>query len=214
MSKLSSSPRLLNAANILTFARIILVPAVLVLLWMIKPELKEAHWFSLNPPPAPSGHNQLYGIIAVILFTIAGLTDLLDGYLARKYQLVTNLGKLLDPLADKILVLGTMIILVEMNRLPGWMAVVVLSRELAVTSLRGAVGADGVVIPASSLGKYKTVFQDFSIGFIMLYYPVHGVNVYAVGMILFLLAVIFTLWSGVDYFIAYRAFLSGKKKKT
>jgi len=211
MPKPDSHPKLMNAANVLTFARIILVPAVLVLLLLIEPEVRTINWWSMEMPE-PVGRNQFYGILAVIFFVVASLTDLLDGYLARKYQLVTNLGKLLDPLADKILVLGTMIILVQMGRLPGWMVVVVLSRELAVTSLRGVVGADGVVIAASQLGKYKTVVQDFSLGFVMLYYPVHGVNVYAVGIVFFMLAVALTIWSGVDYFLAFRGALSGKKK--
>jgi len=203
MPETTSRPKLFNVANILTASRIILVPAVLVLLWLIKPEPMQVRWLKLEVSPS-QGHDQLYSVLAVIFFTVAGLTDLLDGYLARKYKLVTNLGKLLDPLADKILVLGTMVFLVQLNRLPAWMVVVVLSRELAVTSLRGVAGADGVVIAASQLGKYKTVFQDFALGFVMLYYPVHGANVYAVGMVFMMAAVILTIWSGIDYFWAFR----------
>jgi len=208
MPETKSHPKLFNIANILTASRIVLVPAVLVLLWMIKPEVNPLNWrhFQVSPPV---GNDQLYSILAVIFFTVASLTDLLDGYLARKYQLVTNLGKLLDPLADKILVLGTMVFLVALNRLPGWMVVVVLSRELAVTSLRGVAGADGVVIAASKLGKYKTVFQDVALGFVMLYYPVYGANVYAVGMVSMMAAVILTIWSGIDYFWAFRKPLKG-----
>jgi len=206
MSNPNPKPKLFNIANILTLARIILVPAVLILLYLIHPEPNDQNW---RHPTAslPIGSDRLYSLLAVIFFTVASLTDLLDGYLARKYKLVTNLGKLLDPLADKILVLGTMVFLVELNRLPGWMAVVVLTRELAVTSLRGVAGADGVVIAASWLGKYKTVFQDFALGFVMLYYPVHGANVYAVGMVFMMVAVILTIWSGIDYFWAFRASL-------
>jgi len=208
MPETSSHPKLFNVANILTTSRIILVPAVLVLLWLIKPEAAQINWLKLQVSP-PTGHDQLYSVLAVIFFTVASLTDLLDGYLARKYKLVTNLGKLLDPLADKILVLGSMVFLVQLNRLPAWMAVVVLTRELAVTSLRGVAGADGVVIAASQLGKYKTVFQDFALGFVMLYYPVHGANVYAVGMLFMTAAVVLTIWSGIDYFWAFRKPLKG-----
>lgn len=208
MPETSSHPKLFNVANILTTSRIILVPAVLVLLWLIKPEAAQINWLKLQVSP-PTGHDQLYSVLAVIFFTVASLTDLLDGYLARKYKLVTNLGKLLDPLADKILVLGSMVFLVQLNRLPAWMAVVVLTRELAVTSLRGVAGADGVVIAASQLGKYKTVFQDFALGFVMLYYPVHGANVYSVGMLFMTAAVVLTIWSGIDYFWAFRKPLKG-----
>jgi CDP-diacylglycerol--glycerol-3-phosphate 3-phosphatidyltransferase len=208
MTSPGTPPKLINIANILTASRIVLVPAVLVLLWLIKPEANQMNWRHLQVSP-PMGRDQLYSILAVIFFTVASLTDLLDGYLARKYKLVTNLGKLLDPLADKILVLGTMVFLVALNRLPGWMVVVVLSRELAVTSLRGVAGADGVVIAASKLGKYKTVFQDFALGFVMLYYPVHGANVYMIGMIFMMAAVILTIWSGIDYFWAFRKPLKG-----
>ena len=205
----SQPPRLLNIANILTGFRIVLVPAVLVFLWLVKPESREVNWLELTPV-SPQGLNRLFCVLAGVLFVLASLTDLLDGWLARKYQLVTNLGKLLDPLADKILVLGTMVMLVELNRLPGWMVVVILARELAITSLRSIVSSEGIVISASQLGKYKTFFQVLSLGFIIIYYPIGRINIYAIGMVFFVVAFIFTLWSGADYF--YR-FWSVLKKK-
>ncbi len=209
MTQAKPPAKLFNIANILTGFRIVLVPAVLVFLWLVKPESREVNWLELSPV-SPQGLNQLFCVLAGVLFVLASLTDLLDGWLARKYQLVTNLGKLLDPLADKILVLGTMVMLVELNRLPGWMVVVILARELAITSLRSIASSEGIVISASQLGKYKTFFQVLSLAFITIYYPVVGINLYAIGMVFFLVAFIFTLWSGGDYFYRFWSVLKGK----
>ncbi len=210
MPEEKSHPKLFNIANILTGIRIIIVPAVLVFLWLVRPETREVDWFSLKVPH-PEGHNQIFCALACGLFVLASITDLLDGWLARKYQLITNLGKLLDPLADKILVMGSMVMLVELNRLPGWMVVVIIARELAITSLRSIASTEGIVISASRLGKYKTLFQVLSLAFVILYYPIGPVNIYAIGMVFFVVAFIFTLWSGVDYFYQFRRVFSTKK---
>jgi len=189
--------RLFNIANLLTMFRIVLVPVVLVLLLMLQRE-PELGWIRWETEPV-SDRNFILSIIAAILFVVASLTDILDGYMARKYQLITNFGKLLDPLADKLLVMGAMVMLVEKNRLPGWMAVIILGRELAITSLRSIAGAEGVVIAASQLGRWKNVFQVSSITAIILYYHIGWVNFYILGITLFMLAVLMTIWSGVDY---------------
>ena len=97
--------------------------------------------------------------IAVALFVIASLTDFLDGYIARKYNLVSNFGKFMDPLADKLLVSAAMICLVEMGRLPAWMVIVIISREFIISGFRLIASDNGVVIAASYWGKFKTVFQ-------------------------------------------------------
>jgi len=127
---------------------------------------------------------------------------------ARKYNLVTNLGKLLDPLADKLLVIGAMIMLVELNRLPGWMALVVISREIGITALRGVASDQGMVISASRLGKYKTATQMPALVMLLVYYEfplfiIASVNMFAVGMALFTFAVVLTVWSGLDYFLKF-----------
>lgn len=203
---------LINIANIFTGLRILLVPIILFLLWLINPETKEVNWLECKAP-SPVGLNFAYSISAAILFIVASLTDLVDGYLARKYQIITNLGKLLDPLADKILVLGAMVMLVELGRLPAWMVVIILARELAITSLRSIAGADGVVISATKLGKYKTLFQVISLSFIIIYYPLRVgdfvLNLYAVGLFFFVVALFFTLWSGYDYFKNFAVHLKG-----
>jgi CDP-diacylglycerol--glycerol-3-phosphate 3-phosphatidyltransferase len=196
-----------NIANYLTLARIVAIPAFIILLIMVRPEMSHrGAWFAL--PATPAGHNLAYCVIAAVIFALASITDYLDGFLARRYNLVTNLGKLLDPLADKLLVIGAMIMLVEMNRLPGWMALVVVAREVGITALRGVASDQGMVIAASQLGKYKTATQMPALVLLILYYKIpvfyfFPVNCYIVGMVLFAFAVILTVWSGLDYFIKF-----------
>jgi CDP-diacylglycerol---glycerol-3-phosphate 3-phosphatidyltransferase len=201
-----------NIANILTMARIGAIPVFMVLLILVEPE-ERMHgwdWFTLPATPWGSahGHNVLYCLIAAIIFTLASITDWLDGYLARKYDLVTNLGKLMDPLADKLLVIGAMIMLVELGRLPGWMALVVVAREVGITALRGVASDQGVIIAASQLGKYKTSTQMPALVALLLYYKLpifyfFDLNCFGVGMVLFVFAVVLTVWSGLDYFFKF-----------
>ncbi len=210
MPDLAKPPRLFNLANILTLLRIVLVPIVLVLILLMEVEPTQG-WIRWEITE-PTRNNLILSIVATVLFVIASLTDLVDGYVARKYQLVTNLGKLLDPLADKLLIMGAMVMLVEKNRLPGWIAVVIIARELAITSLRSLAGAEGVVISASRLGKSKTVFQVVSVAAIILYYPFGPINFYLIGITVFLLAVFLTIWSGVDYTRHFWLLILGKNQ--
>ena len=197
-----------NIANILTIIRIAAIPLFIILLIMVVPEKSHrGNWFDLTPSE-PQGNNFIYCLVAAILFSIASVTDYLDGYLARKRNLVTNLGKLLDPLADKLLVIGAMIMMVELHRVPGWMALVVIAREIGITALRGMATDQGIVISASQLGKYKTATQMPALVALILYYEfpifiIRSVDAYAVGMVLFAFAVILTVWSGLDYFLKF-----------
>ncbi len=197
-----------NIANILTLIRIAAIPVFIVLLILVDPEISHrGRWFNLDPP-VPRGNNFVYCVFAAIIFSLASITDYLDGYLARKRNLVTNLGKLLDPLADKLLVIGAMIMLVELGRLPGWMALVVISREIGITALRGIATDQGIVISASQLGKYKTATTMPALVGLILYYEFPllifaTVDAYAVGMVLFTIAVVLTVWSGLDYFLKF-----------
>jgi CDP-diacylglycerol--glycerol-3-phosphate 3-phosphatidyltransferase len=200
-----------NIANYLTMARIVTIPIFIVLLMLVEPETRKHSWFALVPAE-PQGHNLAYCLIAALIFALASITDYLDGYLARKRNLVTNLGKLLDPLADKLLVIGAMIMLVELSRLPGWMALVVIAREIGITALRGIATDQGVVIAASQLGKYKTAATMPALVALIVYYklPIFifvDVNCFAVGMILLAIAVVLTVWSGLDYFIRFWKFM-------
>ncbi len=197
-----------NIANVLTLMRIAAIPVFIILMINISPEKSHrGEWLALSPAE-PTGSNYLYCLVASVLFALASITDYFDGYIARRWRLVTNLGKLLDPLADKLLVIGAMIMLVELNRLPGWMALVVISREIGITALRGIATDQGVVISASQLAKYKTATQmPALVGLIMYYhFPLlvfKEVNMYSAGMVLFFIAVILTVWSGIEYFIRF-----------
>jgi CDP-diacylglycerol--glycerol-3-phosphate 3-phosphatidyltransferase len=168
----------LNLPNVLTVLRIMLVPVLVVALL----------------GNTPSGD-----VLAAVVFALASLTDFIDGWLARARDSVTTFGKLMDPLADKLLVVAALISLVSLNRLPAWVAMVIITRELAVTVLRlGATGA-GVVIAASMLGKAKTCLQ---IAAILALIAVHGRPLWV--MLLVYVTVLVTVVSGLDYFFGMR----------
>ena len=137
-----------------------------------------------------------YDLWAVAVFIIASLTDLLDGKIARKYNLITDFGKFMDPLADKLLVCAAMICLVEMGRLPAWMVIVIISREFIISGFRLVASDNGVVIAASYWGKFKTVFQMLMI--IVLILDLGGSFV-LLEQILIYVALILTVVSLVDY---------------
>jgi len=169
----------LNLPNTLTLVRIVLIP---LFLFFLLTKIK----------------NGVY--IAVGIFVVAASTDGLDGYIARKHNQITKLGKLMDPLADKLLITAALIALVEMDKLSTWVAIVIIGREFAVTGLRTIAAAEGVVISASKLGKLKTITQIIAITSILLdNYPFNLINVpfgnYSMGV-----AVFFTVASGIDYF--------------
>jgi CDP-diacylglycerol--glycerol-3-phosphate 3-phosphatidyltransferase len=139
-------------------------------------------------------------------FIVAALTDLLDGWLARRGQMVTHIGKLLDPLADKLIVTTALVVLLAMGRIPiwaTWMVVVIVGRELAVTALRGIASAGGQVMAASPAGKIKAVAQNFAIGALLFHYPTLGLPAHEIGLTLLALATALTLVSGYSYFAAY-----------
>jgi len=125
---------------------------------------------------------------------------MLDGFFARRYEAVTTLGKFLDPLADKILVSVTMIMLIPLERIPVWMVIVIIAREMAITGLRGIAVSEGIVIQASWLGKYKTIFQCVALVALSLHYSYFHINFHLVGMVVMWVALAFTVWSGWDYF--------------
>ena len=142
-------------------------------------------------------------LIAAIVFAVASLTDWLDGYLARKMGLETTFGKFLDPLADKLLIATALVMLIPMGRVPVWMAALIIGREIAVTGLRAVVSREGVIISASRLGKYKTVFQIVSVIALLVHYKFLGIDFHIVGTAFLWIALVFTLWSGVDYFVRF-----------
>ena len=167
----------MNLPNKLTMFRVVLIPVFIVVLMS-----------GLIAEPASR-------YIAVVIFCVASFTDYLDGHIARKYNLVTNFGKFMDPLADKLLVSAAMICMIELGMLPAWVVIIIISREFIITGFRLIAAEGGLVIAASWWGKIKTVTQMAMIILMLL-----GVNK-VIGTILVVLATIFTVVSGVDYII-------------
>lgn len=175
--------------NIITIIRLLLVPVFVV---------------------SMIGNGTAVPWISVVLFAFAAATDYLDGYLARKFKAISQLGQLLDPLVDKILVMSALVMLVgqgyDLDGKPwiyDWMVVLVLAREIWVTGLRSVAASKGVVIPAGSLGKYKSWFQMVSIPFLLIHYSVEvlgfTIDMRCWGIALFSISLIFAVWSGVIY---------------
>ena len=167
----------MNLPNKLTTLRVIIISFfVFFLLWQ-------------------NGENRTFRIIALALFIIASLTDLLDGKIARKYNLVTNFGKFMDPLADKLLVCSALICLIELNALPAWMVIIIISREFIISGFRLIASDNGVVIAASYWGKFKTTFQMVSVVLLILDIPALAF----VTTICVWIALLLTIVSLVDY---------------
>ena len=167
----------MNLPNKLTMFRVVLIPVFIVVLMS-----------GLIAEPASR-------YIAVVIFCVASFTDYLDGHIARKYNLVTNFGKFMDPLADKLLVSAAMICMIELGMLPAWVVIIIISREFIITGFRLIAAEGGLVIAASWWGKIKTVTQMAMIILMLL-----GVNK-VIGTILVVLSTIFTVVSGVDYIV-------------
>lgn len=150
-------------------------------------------------------------LAAFLVFSVAAVSDWIDGYYARHYQSVTMLGKLMDPLADKVLVTTALIMLIPSGKLPAWIALVILCREIMVTGLRGMASAEGVVVAASGLGKVKSICQYLGLG--MLIFPPGQAMPYLpqVGLGMVYVALAMTVWSGLDYFYSLRGVFLGKE---
>ncbi len=177
---------LVMTPNFMTISRIAAVPIIVVLLMY---------------------ENRVTTFFGALLFSLASITDYLDGYLARTRGLESNLGKILDPLADKLLVASCLIMLAELGFIQGWIACIIVGRELAVTGLRCVLIENHQDVAASWLGKYKTGFQIAAIIPLTLHYSYFGINFNFIGQVMLFGALIFTLWSGLDYLIKAKKFL-------
>ncbi|MFD0959551.1 CDP-diacylglycerol--glycerol-3-phosphate 3-phosphatidyltransferase [Paenibacillus chungangensis] len=182
----------MNLPNRITLARIFLVPVIMFFL------LVQFDLGTLRISDFAITYNQ---IVAALIFIIAASTDGLDGYIARKNKLVTNLGKLLDPLADKLLVAAVLISLVEMDKLNSLIAIVIISREFAVTGLRQIALLEGSVMAASKWGKWKTAIQITMIVALLLNNFPFALIHFPFDVIASWIAAIITVYSGIDYFI-------------
>jgi len=149
-----------------------------------------------------------YYYASAVIFILASLTDMLDGMIARKYNLVTNFGKIMDPLADKLLVVSALVCLVELGDVSGWMVIVILAREFTVTGLRTVAAAEGVVIAAGTTGKIKTILQMIAVPALLLKnWPFHLIGL-PFDQIMLWAAVLMTVVSGVEYIIKNRQVFS------
>jgi CDP-diacylglycerol---glycerol-3-phosphate 3-phosphatidyltransferase len=178
----------LNLPNLLTLMRILLVPVVVVAL--------------LDATPNGSW-------LAAGVFALAALTDGVDGYLARSWGSITTFGKVMDPIADKLLIAAALISLVSLDRLAGWVAMVIIAREFAVSGLRVAAGQQGVVIPASRLGKVKTIVQVVTV-FVLI--AVNDTGTWWVQALVYV-TVLVTVVSGGDYFLNFRRKIEEAREK-
>ena len=183
---------ILNFPNRITLLRIAIIPALFFLL--------------LAP-----GQN---GSLAIaILFIVAALTDLLDGYLARKYEIVTVMGKFLDPIADKLIVNTAMILMIPIGRIPAWIVAIIIIRDFAVDGIRTIASSEGFVIDASNIGKQKTLCQIFAVSALMIHYPFLGVDAHVIGTVVLYLALVLSVYSGLDYFLNFYRGIVGKQRR-
>lgn len=182
----------MNLPNKITLSRIFLIPIFIIVLTL---PFDWGEW-SIGATNLPITH-----FVAGLIFIVASITDWLDGYIARKYNLITNMGKFLDPLADKLLVSAAFILLVELDLAAAWIVIAIISREFAVTGFRLVAAGEGVVLAASNMGKLKTVSQIAAIIFLMFHnFPFSYLDL-PVDTVILYIALILTVWSGVDYFI-------------
>src|SRR5579872_4689171 len=191
----------LNLPNLLTFARVVAIP---FFVWLLE-----------VPTPAR-------GFWACIVFTAAAITDMLDGYLARKLGVVSVLGKFLDPLADKLIVMAALVWMVPMGRIPAWIVVLLLAREISVTGLRSVAASEGVVISSGQEGKMKTALQMIGIVALVLGYPYHlsylGVDLGVVDLVhvgrwLVYMSLLFSFASAAQYVRLFAAAVEAKEKR-
>ena len=178
-NKLTSHPQL---PNIITIGRITAIPVIIVLMLCY-----------------PDGGPAISGVTAAI-FLLAALTDLVDGHLARKYNLVSTLGKFLDPLADKLLVSAALIMLIPLGRVQAWVVFLIIAREMAVTGLRAIAAERGLVISASESGKQKTLAQNIALFCLLWHYHLLWANLALIGTVILYVALAVTYWSGGLYF--------------
>jgi CDP-diacylglycerol--glycerol-3-phosphate 3-phosphatidyltransferase len=192
---------IVNIPNILTMMRIVLIPVFLWLLDMATP--RSGFW-------------------ACMVFTGAAITDVLDGYLARKLNVVSVLGKFLDPLADKLIVMASLVWMIPMGRIPAWVVVVLLARDISVTGLRSVAASEGVVISAGQEGKTKTALQMIGIVCLVLGYPYHMtfgpldlgvVDLVHVGRMLVYLSLVFSIASAAQYVRLFAMAVEAKDQK-
>lgn len=184
-----------NLPNMLTLGRIGIIPLFV--------------WFTYDADP-------FYSLLAASLFTVAAVTDVIDGFLARRWNMITVVGKLMDPLADKLIVMAALVMMTRLGRIPAWVVIVLLGRELIVSGLRQIAASEGMVISAGQEGKWKTSLQLVGIVSLCIHYVHHmdfliyeaDVDFNLVGKVLVYLSTAFSVWSAAVYFRGFLAMLA------
>jgi CDP-diacylglycerol---glycerol-3-phosphate 3-phosphatidyltransferase len=179
----------LNFPNIITVLRVTVIPVLFFLL--------------LSPGRDGS-------LIIAGLFILAALTDLLDGYIARKYEIVTVMGKFLDPIADKLIVNTAMILMIPIGRISAWIVAIIIIRDFVVDGVRAIAQSEGFVIQASRLGKRKTLCQIFAVSALMIHYRFLGADAHAVGTVILYIALVLSVTSGIDYLVKFYENISSR----
>ena len=174
--------RVFNLPNAITMLRVGIIPVLFFLL--------------LSPDSTGS-------LVIAGIFVIAALTDLLDGYIARRYQIVTTMGKFLDPIADKLVVNTAMILMIPIGRIPAWIVAIIIIRDFTVDGIRTIASSEGVIIGSSRLAKQKTLCQVFAVTALMIHYPFLGADAHLVGIAILYVALFLTLYSGLDYLVKF-----------
>jgi CDP-diacylglycerol--glycerol-3-phosphate 3-phosphatidyltransferase len=180
--------------NLLSFFRIGIIPVLVYLL---------------------SFTDRASAVLAAALFVIASITDYFDGYFARRNRSVSDLGKILDPLADKLMVLSVLIMLAAMDRpgepsVPAWLVVVIIARESAVTVIRGIALSEGIIMHAETLGKYKFILQAFAVVGLLVHYRYWGVDFFVAGIYFLVLSAVIAVWSGISYHVQFFRLRQGR----
>ena len=191
----------MNLPNKLTLLRILIVPIIVIIPFFRI--LNETILFTIDNSFSKTFFS-LANLLVLVFFIIASVTDYFDGHLARKNNQITDFGKLMDPLADKILVVATLIVLLEWGRMYGWAIILIVAREFLVTGIRQLGVAKGQVIAASYFGKAKTVTQMITIIYLLVFAPNFNSATGIIGFVLIILATLLTIASGLDYLIKNR----------
>ncbi len=171
-----------HLANKLTFLRMLMAPLIVILLYFEGPA---------------------FCIVAALAFIFASLTDMVDGYIARRENMVTTLGKFLDPLADKVLICSVLIMLVRLDWVPAWLVIIMVCRELVVTGLRAMAIDEGIVLAADEYGKIKTFLQAIAIVPLIIHYPFLGLDLQPIGTFLLYLSLLLAVYSGGNYIYSF-----------
>ncbi len=174
--------KIINLPNTITMVRISFIPVLFLLL--------------VSP-------GQTMSLIIALLFIAVSFTDMLDGYVARRYHIVTTMGKFLDPIADKLVINTAMILMIPIGRIPAWVVAIIIIRDFAVDGIRNIASSGGYIIQASWLGKQKTLCQVFAVSALMIHYPFLGADAHVVGTTILFLALILSIYSGLDYLVKF-----------